>query len=300
MRRFIIKILLIAVLPVVAVTLRMILKPDNQSKQSHEVNLRLAYHRLDSLQGVNKIVIIAGSNGGFGFNSKILSDSMHMPVVNTSVHVSIGVRMQFEIYKDFLERGDIVIFCPEYYRGKQRLYGEASLLRIVSTHLPSAYLKMTIPHWQHSLKYVVQHYLEAIENTEKQSDKGVYSACSVNEYGDVAKHREHKNPIKKVHSILAPMDEETSEYYRYIHRFAKEKGIKLVYLPPTFCESNYRTQKAKIQTLARQMSALGIPYMAQPERFVYADSLYYDTSYHLTNYGAELRTKAVLEILREL
>ena len=83
MRRFIIKILLIAVLPVVAVTLRMILKTDNQSKQSHEVNLRLAYHRLDSLQGVNKIVIIAGSNGGFGFNSKILSDSMHMPVVNT-------------------------------------------------------------------------------------------------------------------------------------------------------------------------------------------------------------------------
>ena len=108
------------------------------------------------------------------------------------------------------------------------------------------------------------------------------------------------------------MDEETAEYYRYIHRFAKEKGIKLVYLPPTFCESNYRTQKAKIQTLAKQMSALGIqtlakqmselgiPYMAPPERFVYADSLYYDTSYHLTTHGAELRTKAVLEILREL
>lgn len=299
MRRFIIKILLIAVLPVVAVTLRMILKTDNQSKQSHEVNLRLAYHRLDSLQGVNKIVTIAGSNGGFGFNSKILSDSMHMPVVNTSVHVSIGVRMQFEIYKDFLERGDIVIFCPEYYRGKQRLYGEASLLRIVSTHLPSAYLKMSVKHWQYSLKYVWQHYLEAIEHRGMTKDLGIFAANAINEYGDMAMPREHK-PTLIHYGLVGSMDEETAEYYRYIHRFAKEKGIKLVYLPPTFCESNYRTQKANIQMLAKQMSALGIPYMAPPERFVYADSLYYDTSYHLTNYGAELRTKAVLEILREL
>ena len=81
MRRFIIKILLIAVLPVVAVMLRMLLITDDYSRRSHGVNVRLAYNKLDKLSGTQKIVIIAGSNGGFGFNSKILSDSMRMPVV---------------------------------------------------------------------------------------------------------------------------------------------------------------------------------------------------------------------------
>lgn len=299
MRRFIIKILLIAVLPVVAIMLRMLLITDDYSRRSHGVNLRLAYNKLDKLSGTQKIVIIAGSNGGFGFNSKILSDSMHMPVVNTSVHASIGVRMQFEIYKDLLERGDIVIFCPEYYNGKGRLYGGEPLLRIVSTHMPSAYLKMSVKHWQYSLKYVWQHYLEAIEHRGMTKDLGIFAANAINEYGDMAMPREHK-PTLIHYGLIGSMDEETAEYYRYIHRFAKEKGIKLVYLPPTFCESNYRTQKAKIQSLAKQMSELGIPYMAPPERFVYADSLYYDTSYHLTTHGAELRTKAVIEILREL
>ena len=217
MRRFVIKILLIAVLPVVAVMLRMLLITDDYSRRSHGVNVRLAYNKLDKLSGTQKIVIIAGSNGGFGFNSKILSDSMRMPVVNTSVHASIGVRMQFEIYKDLLERGDIVIFCPEYYNGKGRLYGGEPLLRIVSTHMPSAYLKMSVKHWQYSLKYVWQHYLEAIEHRGMTKDLGIFAANAINEYGDMAMPREHK-PTLIHYGLIGSMDEETAEYYRYIFR----------------------------------------------------------------------------------
>ena len=51
MRRFIIKILLIAVLPVVAVMLRMLLITDDYSRRSHGVNVRLAYNKLDSPDG---------------------------------------------------------------------------------------------------------------------------------------------------------------------------------------------------------------------------------------------------------
>ena len=176
----------------------------------------------------------------------------------------------------------------------------SDLLAAFSIHLDYPTLNIILPVGISFYTFQALSYTIDVKRRKIEPTRDVISFFAfVSFFPQLAMPREHK-PTLIHYGLIGSMDEETAEYYRYIHRFAKEKGIKLVYLPPTFCESNYRTQKAKIQTLAKQMSALGIPYMAPPERFVYADSLYYDTSYHLTTYGAELRTKAVLEILREL
>lgn len=98
MKKLIFKSTVLIVVPIFVVSIIMLLKKDDWSRLSHEVNVVLAYNRLDSLRGTNKIVIVAGSNGSFSINSEIIEDSLHMPVVNTSTHAGLGVRMQFEIY----------------------------------------------------------------------------------------------------------------------------------------------------------------------------------------------------------
>lgn len=299
MKKLIFKSTVLIVVPIFVVSIIMLLKKDDWSRLSHEVNVVLAYNRLDSLRGTNKIVIVAGSNGSFSINSEIIEDSLHMPVVNTSTHAGLGVRMQFEIYKDFLEKGDVVIFCPEYYADKSKLYGESTLLRILSTHMPAAYLKMSLPQWIYIFKYIGIHYKEANKNHGFRHFDGPYAANSVNRYGDVSYYREQKG-VKDIYRFMGSMDDETTSYYRFIHDYTKQKGITLIYLPPTLMKKNYINQKPQIDSLALFMSKNRIPFRSMPERFVFDDSLFYDTPYHMTSRGAAIRTVVMVDEIKKV
>ena len=299
MRRLLIKTTLLILVPVIVVSFFMLLMSDNGSKYSHEVNVALAYQRLDSLRGQKKIVIIAGSNGGFSINSQILHDSLKLPVVNTSTNAGFGVRMQFEIYKGLLEKGDIVVFCPEYYSDKKRLYGESTLFRILSTHMPKAYLKMNLRQWYNTFKYIGIHCQKSIEHIGNHPFEGAYSEKSVNSFGDISFPRDH-HEIKDEYHFKGNMDDETTAYYQYIHEYSKEKGINLIYLPPTLIESNYISQKPQIDSLVTFMQANNIPFRAAPKRYVFNDSLFFDTPYHMTTQGAIIRTQNLVEDIKSI
>lgn len=297
MKRLLIKSTLLILIPVIVVSFLMLTMSDDWSTYSHETNVALAYQRLDSLQGQKKIVIIAGSNGGFSINSQLLHDSLNLPIVNTSTHAGIGVRMQFEMYKELLEKGDIVVFCPEYYSDLKRLYGGSTLFRILSTHMPKAYLKMNFSQWGKTIKYIGIHFQEAIKHKGSLPFDGVYSAQSVNRFGDISFPREHRE-IKDEYKFKGSMDEETTAYYQYIHKYSKEKGIILIYIPPTLIESNYISQKPQIDSLVTFMQANNIPFRAAPKRYVFNDSLFFDTPYHMTTQGAIIRTENLVEDIK--
>lgn len=303
MRRLIIKTFITILVPVVVFTLVMVLWTDNLSKLAHEKNVLLAYERLDSLKDVNKVVVISGSNGGFGIESQILADSLKMPVVNTSTHAGIGIRMQFEIYKDFLKRGDIVVFCPEYGSGQLRLYGESTLLRVLSTHLPKAYLKMNFRHWCHSFKYIGIHFLDAMEHLHfHRPIEGPYSSSAINRYGDVEYPREHMDIKTNDVFFSATMDEETTAFYQYLHDYLRDNGITLIHLPPALIESAYLNEgnEKNLDSLETYMKKNNIPFQAAPRRYVFPDTLFYDTPYHLTVYGAHLRTLKMVEDVKRV
>lgn len=302
MKQFVIKLALLAILScviIVPVNFAMLYSVNKWSVYSHEKNFLLAYNRLTSLKDSNKIVIIGGSNGGFSINSKMINDAFNLPVVNTCTHAGIGTRMQFETYKDLLRNGDIVIFCPEYDSSKTRLYGGSVLLRIVSSHLPEAYKKVSLNQWLYLYKYIGIHYDETLRSIDAKEFDGPYSAKAVNEYGDIAWEREHQDNIEKC-KLSGVMDEELIAYYKYIHRFTKEKGIKLVFLPPTYIESCFKESVKQIDSLACCLKENGIPWQSQPSRYSFPDSLYFDTPYHMTLAGARKRTEVLIEDLHRI
>lgn len=297
MRRFLIKVFYVVILSfvtIIIISVFMLLSKDRQSYYSHERNTVLAYERLLALKDTNKIVIIAGSNGGFGINSRLIEQAFHMPVVNTSTHGGIGVRMQFEMYNDLLREGDIVVFCPEYGGGENRLYGESTLVRILSTHLPQAYSKFSYAQWLHVLKYIGIHYREAHKHRRAKELDGPYSAKAINEYGDIEWKREHQDSIS-CYDIKDIIDKEIISYYKYVHATTKERGIRLLFLPPTLIRSNFNGHAALIDELAQQLKQDGIPLQSDPLRYSFPDSLYYDTPYHLTSVGADIRTEMMID-----
>lgn len=297
MKRLIIKTLLLIVIPITIVNVTILSMKDDYSLHSNEINAALAYHRLDSLKNDNKIIIIAGSNGSWSINSQMIADSFHLPVVNTSTHGGIGVRMQFEMYKKFIKDDDIVIFCPEYYSGRNTLYGESSLLRIVSTHLPQEFFHFSLKQWIHVYKYIGIHLKECIEHKGTKAADGPYSDKAINNYGDINCKRPHEE-FDVAYKFQGTLDADALDYYKSIFNFARDKGIHLVYLPPTLMERNYLDQEKQIDSLSLFMKNHGIPFQAETKRYMFPDSLYCNTPYHMTAEGANLRTERLVEDIR--
>lgn len=295
MKRFILKTTVLALVAVAIANVLMLFCRDRMSLLSHERNVSLAYQRLAALRDSTKIVVIAGSNGAFSINSGMIRDAFHLPVVNAATHAGIGLRLQFEIYREFLRKGDIVVFCPEYgCAGKQRIYGESGLFRILSTHLPSAYVKMSVPQWLFMYKYMGIHFPDAWKHRKTKDVEGPYSAHALNEYGDIQWERPHKDSIAH-YRVSDKADDLVMDFFQYVHSYTKEKGIHLIFLPPTFIESNFTEYVGQINSIAENFRRRGIPFQASPQRYAFPDSLYYDTPYHMTQEGADIRTSLVIE-----
>ena len=302
MKQFLIKVSIIAIVSfvmIILIDIAILRKVDNLSYYSHERNFSLAYYRLKALKDSNKIVIIGGSSGAFGFNSRMIHEAFNLPVVNTCTHASIGLRMQFETFKDMLRDGDIVILCPEYGGGKERLYGGYNLLRILSTHLPEGYRKISLRQWLYIYKFIGLHNLGTSRHEDVEEYDDAYSANAINEFGDIEWKREHKDSIDN-YTLSGVMDEELIDYFKYIRDYTKSKGIKLVFLPPTFMKSNFKNCADQIDSLAYCLETNGVPWQSSPSYYSFEDSLYFDTPYHMTQEGADIRTKAIIEDLHRL
>lgn len=301
MKQFLNKIfifLLILIPFVIIIDLVMLYTKDKGHLHSHEKNALLAYQKLKALEHKKKIVIIAGSNGGFSLNSRMINKAFHLPVVNTSTHAGIGVRMQFEMYKDMLNCGDIVVFCPEYGGDKKRLYGEVTLLRILSTHMPFAYSKLSFLQWIYIYKYIGVHFIQSLKSKEKTSS-GPYTERALNEFGDIECIREHKDSIE-IERIDGKLHKDMIYYLQYVHSYAKKKRIKLLFFPPSLMESSFNKNKHQIDSIVRCLKENGIGYHAEPSIYSFPDSLYFDTRYHMTQSGANKRTKVLIRDMRRL
>ena len=95
------------------------------------------------------------------------------------------------------------------------------------------------------------------------------------------------------------------DYSRAIHLlnvyadYVRSHGASVYFAYPNYPESIFKKNRKAIEYLENQYTkSLKIPIINTPEDFVYPDSLYLDTVYHLSREGRKLRTKRTIEILR--
>src|SRR6476661_8416978 len=69
-----------------------------------------------------KIILVGGSNLAFGVDSKLLQDSLRLPVVNMGLYAKLGLRYMLAQVKPYIRAGDIVVVVPEY----DQFYGQFS------------------------------------------------------------------------------------------------------------------------------------------------------------------------------
>jgi hypothetical protein len=263
------------------------------------------HRRLDSI-GSPRILAVGGSSLAFGLNSEALQDSFSMPVVNLALHAGLGLTFILEEAKHVIRSGDIVLLSCEYSidtKGDQRLEKTAAWF------YPEAadYYKIN---FYDAFKLYVDYTHSRLEDLlagdynqrpQKEDTVSVYSREGFNAYGDMVAHLS-KGPaaeLKGRNYFPADHREEISELQAFCD-YARSKNVKVIYLFPPYPVSEYKQQKQKLSTLEADLrKSLHTPIPDSAEDFIYSDSLFYDTVYHLNGKGRAARTARVIECLKQ-
>ncbi|MFZ1694124.1 MAG: hypothetical protein WAT74_13075 [Flavobacteriales bacterium] len=252
--------------------------------------------------GSPKAVLVGGSNLAFGVDSERLGEALCMPVANMGLSAVLGFRFVADEALAATGEGDLLIVCLE--RGTYQMPDPMpDALATVVDYRPEA---MALVPWRRRPRLVaslgVQHLQSLRDHVEHWVLKG--SAPGYNDRlflpnGDVVSHLDgpqinRPSPQLDVHDtlIIAP------EFWPLAHRFvaqAESKGAEVVFGFASMADTIFNP--AVNQRLKEELMAHGLAVLGTPERYAFADSLFYDSWYHLRGRGRAMRTQRMIEDL---
>ncbi len=258
-----------------------------------------------------KIVLIAGSNFAYGINSKLIADSLQKPVVNMAIHYDYGTKFMFNQISHEMHKGDTVIMGFEYIIESEGNKGEQLLM---ARYFPKAKEWMKFEDIFEEIrensqlriktfKTVLERLLKNKTITYQVSDTtSVFFRGAINQYGDLISH--YNNPSMTVipRAILSDKVslKDAIADMNVFYKVMQVKGVKVYFVYPTYSKTNYDLDKPIIDKYQQEYQKYAkFPILGKPADFVFADSLYHDMAYHLTQKGGEIRTQKIIQLVRK-
>lgn len=266
-----------------------------------------------------RILLVGGSNLTFGIDSEMLSTAIGLPVVNTSLHAGYGLDVTLNNVKRYLRKGDIILLIPEYeYFGITDGHtrgGVPTLAALLDAYPPaifqfgplqldrlpdilSAVIKMRFDRYNalRMVNFDLPRYNQEIRGP-------VYSRDQFNAYGDEIGHLNitaNPFPLNQLGYLGAKVgNDRVIQLLQDFGEYANQRGARIIYLFPYGRNYNCDLSLTGLQKLYPfvvdhfQFTTISTPL----NNCVY-DDLFFDTNYHLTKTGRELRSVRMVEELR--
>lgn len=266
---------------------------------------------IDTCKDEPRVVFIGGSNLAFGLDSKFLSDSLNVSVLNLGLHAGLGLKLLCDIYLPYVREGDVVIISPEYgHFWGETAYGEPTTMGDLP-FVNNSYeffkkcnykqVKNILTGFsQQNTKYFLKSVVQFVNGKESSSTYFQYSIRGFNEYGDETSHLvlEPVSVSFAGHRISKPFNDDFFCYFiNEIHKL-RTRGISVYLIPPATCYENYLMNEDLIMDLSNRMKENGILWLGDPGDFSYDNSLMYDTPYHLNKEGRIKNSEKILLLLK--
>jgi hypothetical protein len=258
-----------------------------------------------------RLILVGGSNLAFGIDSRMIEDSIGLPVINLGLHGGLGLNFMLNEIKLSAKPKDIIIISIEYFLLTEGVYG---LQRYTANFYPDAN-----NYFQHNYYHDLEAYFYEVLNTNFKNNiyhilglqinkkiltdtNSIYARGSFNVYGDVIRHLNRPRPVTfGGKSIFTYKKWEGIELLNSFAEFAKTNSIKVYFLFPNYPESEFIVNKDVIMKYEKDLkNELKIEILNKPEDLVFPDSLVYDYVYHLTKLGREKRTKLLIQTLKQI
>lgn len=259
----------------------------------------------------NKMVIISGSNTLFGINAKQMENRLGIPVINLGLHAGLDEYV-LHVFRDNLKSGDIVILPLEYnYYNLNNISGEGLgyIIHFDSNyicHLPiSSQIKFI---YGCSTYELLQGVKLRIFPTHTDSSNYSYRAENFNENGDTTGNTVEKSNILEpsskqevFRSDNIPNDISRQELHNFVV-WCNENNIKIYAAWPSFLikeQSFNEDDIKKIDNIIKFWQQENVIILGNYEDTLYKNDYFFDSTYHLNEFGREIRTTYLLEQIEQ-
>lgn len=260
-----------------------------------------------------KIIMVGGSNLAFSVNSEKIEDHFGVPVVNMGLHVSVGLRFMLKEVEPYLGEGDIVLVFPEYgLFYNDFLDGSPETLgRLIKYCLECIKGLSTSRQYFYSMTGAMDSveqdlfgvfYKWRFPGTELMT---AYSRSGFDRHGDQISHLDFEGgslvpPTMGPGAILdfnPTALRIMNEFNDYSIRsnataFLMFPGVPVTSYTPQQTE-NYR---GLFDTLT---AGLKMKILGSPQDFVFPESYFFDTPYHMNRIGRDARTEIIIRLLEQ-
>lgn len=249
-----------------------------------------------------RMIFIGGSNVSFGLNSQLIKDSLGINPINTAIHVSIGLKYMLESTLGYVKAGDIIVLIPEYNHFFAAVHKPSEeLLRVILDVDYSRLKHLTPMQGINLLRFLPKYALSKYKITEylNQKVRPAYSAHAFNQFGDTYAHWNLPpvgfDPYTK---IKQPFNPKVIALIKQYEAAVRKKHAVLYVSYPCLQATSFQNLSTNIHTVAHALEESGLPLLGTPDQFKMADSLCFDTPYHLTYAGVNLRTQQLFQDLK--
>ncbi len=312
MARFIKKITLFAL--VIAMSFALLALFDyyvigSRYNDNYDASLADKVDRLKSIDGP-KIVLVGDSNVAFGFNSKKMEEELGMPVVNCGLHGALGNAFHEQIAKiNIGSKGGIVIICHTSFSDTDEIVDPAIAWlaldynkKLYPIIREKDYKRMALAY----PNYLRSSYTMWLSGLIYTYDKGCYSRSAFNEYGDVVYKPEYEQMDTDTYfaqtSVTVPeINDVCVDRLNELNTYLNSQGAKMVvagYPIPygkyaEFTEDDFKEFKRALD------EELDCDIISDYTDYFYPYDYFYNSSYHLTNQGAEARTDQLISDIKK-
>ena len=259
--------------------------------------------RLMTIKGA-KIILIGDSNLSFGMNSALIEKEFNLPTVNLGLHGGLGNDFHEGMAKFNIGSGDIVVICHDNYSDEGLILNPEIAWATVEYHKElwpliskANYLKMLKAY----PKYALTGIIYSLTGGEDISDTTPYRRNAFNQYGDVQERPSRERFVFSKGSVGVPGISQTCvNRLNELNRYVKSKGATLLVAGYPIASGEFTPSKSEFQTFQKELDqALDCEIISDFTDYFIPYQYFYDTVFHLTEEGAQIRTRQLIEDLHK-
>lgn len=253
-----------------------------------------------------RVIFLGGSNLAFGIDSKMVSDSLGINVVNYGLQAGMGLKLMMQDAIQYCSEGDILVIAPEYEHFFGNAYGESGTLSVLALLYPGVVRNFDMRNslvvangLKDALFIMSSSFVNKISGNVEFDYP--YSALSFNDYGDEIRHWTYtsNSMMLKPNALVSDFDDSYFREFTASLQALEAKGVEVVIVPPSIFQAFYDNYEDGIHLLADNLTESGYPFAIVPEKMVFPAGQMFDSYYHLSKEGIDRRMVMIIDILRQ-
>ena len=257
-----------------------------------------------------KLVLLGDSNLAFGIHSPLIEETFEIPVVNTGLIGTIGLKFSLDLYADDLVKGDIVLIIPSYGLFGSHLYGKEGHIAFLIRAFPETFQHLRSYHQMKQFILGVTrgawsfllHREKLLTLTDDHSPKDFEEHGDfVGHYGLASRYEEKDHIESNLWESFIPSRQKDA--ISILNAFAEEqakKGVKVFLSFSPYPRGVFLKHFRAIDAFYKVLhSSLKFPILGTPKEFIFPDRDFFDTSSHLSGEAGVVRTRRLSSLLAE-